>query len=250
MKARMIPVRQKTHCALRQTAGLRGFTFLQERQKKRTLESGRWDGADFDYYSEAHGARMGADIYQAIEFLRTALAERGFSGPDNLNEHCCFTFAATPCETIWIQLNFGRFSRDPNTGVGHFDSHIIVQSKTLYEKTFPADPWTKSGAIRETGLVTCYVDSLGHRKWAEQPTANNPAWLMTTSPDVHPNLTTWLSDFDRLHLPEIADLKSDDALIRKMQTIIDYRKPQWVLSDGPRFVWIRERLAALQRDVI
>lgn len=191
----------------------------------------------------------GEDIEQAIDFLERELSERHFSGPYNLKERCSFSFFNNLCETISVQLNFGRFSKDPDIEIGRFDSAIIVLSKKLYRNTLQSDPWAKGSGFQDSDLTPCYVDSLAHRKWAEQPTTHNPSWLMTTQSDVYPNLLQWLADFDRLHVPQLADLTSDEALIRKMQAFVDYRKPKWVLSDGPNFVRMLERLAALQRDL-
>lgn len=197
-----------------------------------------------------HVAEWGPGFPQAIEFLSETLAHRGFSGPENLGERCFFSFKTSTCETIQITLSFSRFSQDASTEIGLFDSGFGVRSKTLYLKMPTSQGGLNASKVRnETGFEPCYVDSLAHRKWAQQPRSTNPYWLMTTNSLIPSNLHDWLRDFDQLHMPFIRQLNADDALISAMHAALSYKKPSWVKSDGPRFVNMRKNLEILEGKV-
>jgi hypothetical protein len=197
--------------------------------------------------SRRHVSEWGPDFPQVLEFLTAQLSQRGFFGPTNLEERCLFSFWIDTCESVRVTLAFSRFSIDVSTGVGLFDSSVVVRSKTLYLKTLSTDPWRAVSEGRDNhGYVPCYVDRLAHRKWAKQPSDRNPSWLMTADSSVASNLYDWLNDFDQLHLPHIRQLNSDSALISAMHSALRYQKPAWVKSDGPGLVRMPERLAALE----
>lgn len=71
---------------------------------------------------------------------------------------------------------------------------------------------------------------------------------MTAQPTVQDGVHCWLDDFKLLQMPMISWLSSDSALSDAIQGALEYRKPGWVKSDGPGFVWMKEKLAALLRE--
>lgn len=183
---------------------------------------------------------------EAFRFVIDELRERGFEEPRTWKHKFAVDFSISPCASIRVDVGLSLFSQE--SGIGQFASSIVVMSKTLQAKSTYRDPWTGGSAEdKDEHFLPCFVDGLGHRKWAQAPRATNPFWFMTLDSGVFPNVRHWLADFDQLHLPRIRALASDAVLVQEMKAALDYKKPEWVKSDGPHFVWMRERLAVLER---
>jgi hypothetical protein len=190
----------------------------------------------------------GADSILAIQALIDGVREREFFGPISWQSPGSISFLHDASDNIRIMLSVGRCGME--FGYGLFDSSLVVLSKTIFENTLPSDPWGRLLSDDEpwqNGFVPCLATSLAHLKWAESVGTKNPVWRMTTNPEVESNIFSWFADFDRLLWPTIARLKSDADLHRQLSAAINYRRPDWVKSTGPNFVFLRERLAALSR---
>jgi hypothetical protein len=190
----------------------------------------------------------GKNSTTAIKLISQRLAALGFTGPLTWGHGTVIPFFLDTSETVRVVLSLSKCGGISDAAL--FDGVAAIWSKTIHDKTISSDPWSPIGSGYENwhnGYVPCLTYRLSHLKWAEKPSAINPAWAMTSEVTSQPNAAAWLSDFESLLFPFLMGLMSDSDLAQAMSAAIAYVPPTWVKSDGPRFVNIRELLLALQR---
>lgn len=192
----------------------------------------------------------GRDFPTAFDFVHQKLNALGFVGPLTWKHGTLLPFYLDVSKSIRVILSLSKCGGIGDTGL--FDGVAVVMSKTIHERTISDDPWGPLGDGDEKwheGYVACLVYRLAHLKWAEKESTINPAWAMTLSRNGTSELdaTAWLHDFESLLLPVVLRLKTDADLTQAMLDAINYKRPDWVKSDGPGFGRLRELVGALNR---
>ena len=188
--------------------------------------------------------RLWGDAIVEFDTLAAALNVRGFQGPLTWKEESLIPFSKELCPTVRVtlQLNVSASS----DGVPHVWCSAILQSKTIERLTRPDDPWVPSDLTEPAspwmeGTKACLMVSLSHLKWCEAPSDINPSWPLTTS-----GVGALLKDLDKLMVPMLDRIESDDALEAVLVDALARVPPAWVKSSGPRFARLPQLLERLR----
>jgi hypothetical protein len=202
----------------------------------------------FEKYWGVHGW----DSYQRIA---QGMHERGFvnvtSHEKNSETITLIHFIKDITSTIRAVISCSVLSYGLNT-TSRFSSKLFFMSKTVYDKTLASDPWQPSldyGCDKwNEGYVFVYLAALSHCVWCEiKDFPHNPSFktIEDTTGDLrYPAL---FPAIDRHFIPVINRVQSDADLVCLLQEALVYKKPDWVLSDGPSAPNIRELIQCFLR---
>jgi len=183
---------------------------------------------------------------EAFDYVSSELNAEGFIGPKNWSDGAQVAYPKVLFEGGSATVSISTFSAD--NGYAAFDCGVVLRSLTLRKAIEGQNIDGFEQASRNSpGWQPFLTVSLSHLKWCETATSVNPSWAMSLHLDTErPNARAFVEDFRRLMIPFLAVLKSDQDFEKTMAKAIGWKKPVWVLSDGPRFARLPTLLQAMR----
>lgn len=172
---------------------------------------------------------------EAFDYVSSELNAEGFIGPKNWSNGALVDYTKVLFASGSATAGISTFSTDNEYAA--FDCSVVLRSLTLRKAIEAQNVDGFEQASRSfPGWQPFLTVSLSHLKWCDAATSVNPSWAMSLNVDTErPNAHAFVEDFRSLMVPFLAVLKSNQDFENIMAKALHWRKPEWVLSDGPRF---------------
>lgn len=183
---------------------------------------------------------------EAFDYVSSELNAEGFIGPKNWSDGALVAYPKVLFAGGSASVSISAFTADNEYAA--FDCSVVLRSLTLRQAIETQSIAGFEHASRNSpGWEPFLTVSLSHLKWCEAATSVNPSWTMSLFVDTkRPNAHVFIEDFRRLMIPFLAVLNSDQDFENIMTKALQWQKPEWVLSDGPRFARLPTLLQAMR----